>query len=189
MRRGFKANAEKKSLALREEIGINVKEPLDCYKLGNHLGITIVPLTKFQELGLSSSQLKLFGKDNGYKEFSATILDTPHGYLMIYNHFHSKARIKSSMAHETAHVVCDHKFSSVEYGFGLIREFPKEQEEEADWLAGCLVLPRNSIVWAVREGMNQSEMASHFGISPQMVRWRYNLTGIAKQVKKYNSVF
>ena len=187
MVRGFKTKAEKRSLALRKELGLKFNEPVDCLQLAEHIGICVLQIDSLCKCGFSDKNLNVFSSSgNGYKEFSATILHTEHGNILVYNHFHSQARINSSIAHEISHIDCEHDFSSMPTGgsFGLIREFPKECEEEANWLSGCILFPRSGLVWAAKRGMGIPEIAEHFNTSEEMARWRYNTTGIAAQMRR-----
>lgn len=187
MKRGFKSNSEKRSLALRKELGLKHYDPIDCVQLAEYLDLKVIPIDKLCKWGLSRERLNIFGNGAGYEEFSAVVLETPHGKLLIYNHFHSQNRINSSVAHEIAHVDCQHDFSTMPSGegLGLIREFPKEFEDEANWFAGCLLIPRKGLEWAAKQGMNKKEIAVHFNTSEEMARWRYNKTGMALQMKRY----
>jgi Zn-dependent peptidase ImmA (M78 family) len=53
-----------------------------------------------------------------------------------------------------------------------------EQEEEANWLAGCLLLPRPLLLTAVRRGQSADELAAANGVSPQMAQFRLNASGV-----------
>lgn len=57
------------------------------------------------------------------------------------------------------------------------RSLSKECEDEADWLAGCLLVPGSGI----RETLSATSgdlqaAADHHGVSLELVRWRHNKT-------------
>lgn len=65
------------------------------------------------------------------------------------------------------------------------REFEKDKEDEANWMAGCLLLPEEGLIWALRAKMPINEIADHFCVSIQMTQWRYNVTGMFNRVKYF----
>lgn len=180
MKRGFKAWADKKSLEIRKRIGLKSSDPLDCNVLSKELGIPIISLSDLKDAGFSREHfLKLRNRDSN---FFACLLQTPQGPILINNHNSSQKRSNSNIVHELSHLLCEHNFSTtIPINGSILREFDKDCEDEANWLTGCLLLPRDGLVWACRKGFSIYQMSQHFGASEQMTRWRYNITGISKQ--------
>jgi Zn-dependent peptidase ImmA (M78 family) len=90
--------------------------------------------------------------------------------------------------HELAHIICEHKVSDEILNTGLIgflRNHDVQQENEAEWLGSCLQLPRPALVWALKEKMNNGEIAEYFNASEEMVRYRINITGVNKQIERW----
>jgi Zn-dependent peptidase ImmA (M78 family) len=67
-------------------------------------------------------------------------------------------------------------------GHMMMNEYNPLHEDEANCLAGTLLLPREALMQAVRSGMSDSAMAQHFGVSPQLLKMRRNLTGVDRQL-------
>lgn len=63
----------------------------------------------------------------------------------------------------------------------LISEYDKLQEAEADWLAGCLLLPREALVIIKSSKTNLEDAAQMFGVSAKMLKYRLAMTGVARQ--------
>jgi Zn-dependent peptidase ImmA (M78 family) len=57
-----------------------------------------------------------------------------------------------------------------------------EQEEEADWLGGCLLLPRTVLLQAAKQGKTAEKIAKEYETSEQMARFRLNASGVLVQV-------
>jgi hypothetical protein len=57
-----------------------------------------------------------------------------------------------------------------------------EQEEEADWLGGCLLLPRSLLLKAALSGMGFAQIADAYQTSEPMARFRLNTSGVLVQV-------
>jgi hypothetical protein len=70
-----------------------------------------------------------------------------------------------------------------------LRTFDAQQEEEAEWLGGCLQVPRDAVLQLVRRCYGNEAIAAHFGSSEDMVRFRRNMTGIDKQVRRAVNFF
>jgi Zn-dependent peptidase ImmA (M78 family) len=182
--KGFKTWADKKSIELRKIMGLKSHDPIDCYELSEMLNIPVFTLKDLSILGFDNSHyLKLKNRNS---DFFACILETQSGMMIINNHNTSNNRSNSNIVHEISHVICGHDFSSISTLNGSVfREFKKEQEDEANWLGGCLLLPRDGLVWASKKGFTVKEIAVHFGASEQMAKWRFQITGVSRQVGYY----
>jgi hypothetical protein len=55
-------------------------------------------------------------------------------------------------------------------------------EDEAQWLAGALLLTEDAALHIARNGISAQAAADHFGIGTQMVTYRLNITGARKRV-------
>ena len=64
-----------------------------------------------------------------------------------------------------------------------LRTHNEEQEQEANWLAGCLLLPREALILIRRKGTSDEEACSEYGVSPAMLRFRINVTGVDVQLR------
>ena len=88
--------------------------------------------------------------------------------------------------HELAHLVLGHQPSTFFFsgdGDLALRGYDESAEEEADWLAAALLLPREALVWARRKRWSYPEICEHFGVSQKMVRFRTGVTGVDRQLK------
>ena len=144
---------------------------------------------RLSKYGFPSELIETICYSNGKGQFSATTIQVPAGYLVIYNQSHSFGRINSSLAHEISHVILMHEFSSISNSNLVLREFDKEKEDEANWLAGCLLLPESGLIWALKKQMSRGEIAQHFEISQNMTLWRYNSTGLGKRMPYSKNIF
>jgi hypothetical protein len=87
--------------------------------------------------------------------------------------------------HEMAHLLCGHPSTAFDLCGGLaLRRFVKDYEDEAAWLGGCLQLPRPALEHHVRRRRTPEQVADYFTASLDMVRYRYRITGLARQLGK-----
>jgi Zn-dependent peptidase ImmA (M78 family) len=63
----------------------------------------------------------------------------------------------------------------------LLDSYDKEEEEEADWLSGCLLLPRDALVRIRRRRIEDTEAALEYGVSMRMLAYRMAMTGVNRQ--------
>lgn len=66
----------------------------------------------------------------------------------------------------------------------LLSDYPVEQEDEADWLASALLIPRDALHALRRSGQSSDEIASYFGVSKPLAEWRIRMTGVDTQLRR-----
>ncbi len=182
--RGFKSWAERTSLSLRKDLGISQSEALDPYALARYLNVHV--LTPNEIPGLPPGVLtQLLANDPWGWSATTLVID---GYsLVIYNPRHSAWRRASDLAHELAHLILNHKPATLimsQRGDMLVRTYDQQQEDEATWLAACLLLPREAL-WSIRRrGLNDEQACAEFGVSPGMLRFRLNMSGVDVQLQR-----
>lgn len=64
----------------------------------------------------------------------------------------------------------------------MMSEYNDVHEEEANCLAGTLLLPREALLQAIRRGMTDGAMTKHFGVSPQLLKMRRGVIGVDRQL-------
>jgi Zn-dependent peptidase ImmA (M78 family) len=63
----------------------------------------------------------------------------------------------------------------------LLTGYDRLQEEEVNWLAGCLLLPRDTLVYIKRRRIELADAAAIFGVSRRMLSYRLAATGVNRQ--------
>jgi Zn-dependent peptidase ImmA (M78 family) len=104
--------------------------------------------------------------------------------VVVLNSSHSAARQASDLTHELAHRIRGHKAREVslsEDGIMLLSSYDKHEEEEADWLSGCLLLPREALVLIRRQQFDDADAANAYGVSARMLNYRMATTGVNRQ--------
>lgn len=178
--RGFKAEAERKSLQFRQELGLKKHERLCAFDLAKHLGVRVLSIWDLIP-------------DDGkfYDDWSALLmLNLNHNPIILYNPNHSEARQQSNIMHELAHFIQKHPFPSHE----VLSCLPKEMvvinpvfEEEAKWLGATLQIPKDGLIWAIYQKKETGLIANHFNASLQMVNMRINTLGLSRLLNKVPS--
>lgn len=178
MRRGFKAEAERTAEAIRAEMGKRASDPLDAVELARHVGAEVRradELTSLEKLE-TLEQLQPGA-------FSACTFSIGDRHVIVYSPLASAGRTQSDISHEVAHIVLKHEMKSV-MTLGSMSFFTcdPEEEQEANWLAGCLLLPRRLLYMAARRGLGAAGIAETYTVSEQMAAYRLRTTGVMRQL-------
>jgi hypothetical protein len=178
--RGFKTTAESEAKRLRSELGLKIAEPLDIGLLAAHLEVKLfsaddlVDISRLEEL----ERLQSFS-------FSAATFDIAGQACIVTNPLRTEGRLASDVAHELAHILLEHDLTEVREIEGIpFRTCRPDQEEEATAFGGTLLLPRQLLVNAAYGGLKPEEIATKYKVTVDMARYRFNTTGVGKQVKR-----
>ena len=184
MRRGFKSWCENVSAEYRSNLGLERDAVLDPRDLARYLDVRV--WTPHEVPGLSQASIEqLIETDPA--SWSAVTLAVNGQNVVILNSAHAPTRQRSSLAHELAHLALNHRAARTtvsDEGFLFSDRFDEEQEEEADWLSGALLLPREGLLNAYRRSRASAVVARHFGVSTNLVDWRLRMTGILMQTQR-----
>ena len=180
LRRGFKSESERIAERVRAEAHLSTGTQVSPEALAEHLGVellagdTLVPLSRFEEL----SELQ----DDAFSACTFPPIDGRT--VVVYNPLSSIGRRNSDVAHELAHILLGHELSRVEtIGESTFLSCDPQQEEEAGWLAGCLLLPRELLLREVGRGRSAAAIADKYEVSEDMAVFRINVTGVLRQTR------
>jgi Zn-dependent peptidase ImmA (M78 family) len=178
MRYGFKAEATSLANEVRAELGLGPYNGLDPFRLAEYLEIPVRPLSAVAAVG----PVHFFSVvDTGC--FSGLTVFDGHRRLVVYNDAHAPGRCVSDIAHELSHGLLLHEPQPAldQRGF---RYHDPSIEEEANFLAGALLVTEAAAFRIVRDGVPYPLAAQQLGVSDDMVRYRVNVTGAEKRVRR-----
>lgn len=181
MRHGFKANAERTAASIRAELGLQIDSPLCPWQLADHFGVCVFLPTELQIPLQDLHQLTKVDPDS----WSGLTVRAGGMSAVVLNSSHPRTRQRNTLMHELAHIYLDHVGSRVdvtEDGILLVSDFSAEQEDEANWLAGALLAPREALLTAKTAGKSAQQICKEFGISPELCAWRLRMTGVDAQL-------
>jgi Zn-dependent peptidase ImmA (M78 family) len=182
--RGFKTWCEEFSVQLRREIGLSAISPLDPLNLANMLEVDVRSPRELEGLPPDVCRRLVTTDANNW---SAVTVSHKRHRLVVYNPAHSRARRNSDVMHEIAHILLDHHptqvFVSPQSGYAL-RTHDKNQESEAGWLAGCLLLPRPALLHIRKLSLDDEAACEQYGVSEDLLRFRMNATGVNVQIQR-----
>jgi Zn-dependent peptidase ImmA (M78 family) len=121
----------------------------------------------------------------GHQEWSGLTLRIGARHLVVVNTAQSARRQNSVIMHELAHIILGHELQAATVtaaGYLIASCYNQDQEDEAAWLGATLLLPRSALLWMRRSGLTDENAATHFGVSPDLLKWRIRMTGIDYQL-------
>ena len=180
MERGFKTRCEEMSRSLRAELGLDPVTSLPAEQLASYLGVY---LWSVQDLGLDPEDVTQL-VDNDPASWSAITVSAASMDAIILNPNHRRGRYSSDVMHELAHLLLGHEPSTMFFAGHenlALRGFNKDAEEEANWLAGALLLPRDALVKLRGKNCPPEVVCDEFGVSKQMLEFRMRVTGVERQ--------
>ena len=181
LRKGFKSDAAALAREIRHELEISQMDRLDPHQLAMHLDIPILPLSALSPDTLPGARHFLSLEPGA---FSALTVFDGHRRTILHNDSHSKARQNSNLMHELSHGLLLHEPSPALDSITGCRNWNDLNEEEADWLAGELLVTTEMALAVARGQLTKWQARDSFGVSEAMLRWRVNKTGAVRRVQR-----
>lgn len=189
-RRGFKTSSEETALKIRRKLELAPHAPINPAAIARLLAVPVLMLKELNEL---PDEVRIRLMQDHSDAWSAITVSDGNKHLIVLNPTHALTRTNSSLAHEIAHLILGHEpsmmFMTPQSGVSL-RTYNKDQEDEANWLAGCILLPRDALLQIRRRGLTDDQICNEYGVSTAMFRFRINSTGVDVQFqrgRKYGS--
>lgn len=183
MRRGFKTEAENRAADARRALKVGPIAPLDPWAYASHISVVVLD---FHELGVSPESVRQLTVTDD-ESWSAMTIKEGGTLGLVLNPAHAPTRQRNDLMHELAHVELKHTPARVEVsksGLLLLSDYSEDQEQEADWYAGAMLLPRAGLMHHRIRGKNAQVIAEYYGVSPQLCEWRLRMTGVDVQMRR-----
>ena len=183
MERGFKTRCEAMSRSLRLDLGLDSAAPLAAEELASYLGVHIWSV---KDLGLEPEDVKQLVETDPHS-WSAITVSAAGLDAIILNPNHRSGRYSSDVMHELAHLLLGHEPSMMFFAGQedlALRGYNQNAEEEANWLAGALLLPRDALVMLRAKNSPPEAACEEFVVSRQMLDFRMRVTGVTRQFSR-----
>jgi Zn-dependent peptidase ImmA (M78 family) len=179
-RRGFKTEANSIATEVRGELNLTALDALDPWALAAYLCIPVWPLSSLEDDAKAAIQ-HLRDIDQG--AFSAVTVFCGTKRTIVHNDGHVRGRQVSDVAHELSHGLLQHPPTPALDDRGC-RDWNEGIEDEAQWLAGALLITEDAALWIARGNASEDEAAARFGVTRRMVHYRLNVTGARTRVAR-----
>ncbi len=181
--RGFKAQTRRQALEVRTELGTGPHEVLDVFALADLYGVPIVHLSDLRESDCPRGSLDYYLND-GASSFSAAAVPIDSGGLVVVNDAHPPVRVRSSLAHELAHWLLEHPFPVSLCVDGVCRVFDAATEEQANLLAGELLIPTDAAHRLAALRWSDHQVAELHNVSVRFAKMRMDQSGARKRAER-----
>lgn len=192
--RGFKAEAERQSLAIRQRFRLGIHQACPARCVAKLHGISVTPAGSL--LPLLQAELRVsFPNQVACREQLAWLVDPANGEfsavavkirgcrLILFNEHHSAVRQESDIMHELAHLLREHQGDALELNSDIsLRSVNKAHEAEAEWLGAALQIPEAGLMYHARAGRTTSQIAEVYGASLQLATYRWNMVGVNRRL-------
>lgn len=169
-------------MEIRKSLGISPDDPLQGVDLARQFRATIwnerdvvnVPALDLRQLTVIDGQ-----------SWSAFTLRIGNRHLVLVNSSQSPPRVNSVIMHELAHIALGHELHSASVsddGYLIPSNYSQDQEDEADWFGGTLLLPRPALLRIRRDGLSDAAAMNKYLTSEEMLKWRFRMTGVDYQL-------
>lgn len=171
-------------MEFRKQLGIPPTGALYAEELAGALGVAIWSTNDIDEL--SSDHLAILNDEND-DSWAALTMRMGTAHLIVYKPVSSPGRRNNVIMHELAHVILGHELAEAciyEDGSLAPGNFSQDQEDEADWLAGTLLLPRPALISVRQRKLSDHRACSEYRVSKEMLNWRIRMTGVDYQLSQ-----
>lgn len=182
LRRGFKAQSERRAVETRRKFNIQPDAPLRARRVAAEFGVLVWDESDIQ--GVSRDDLVQLTETDS-ESWSAFTIRVGEKHLIVVNSSQSEPRQNSVIMHELSHIMLGHELTSAGLtvdGHFVPTTYNQDQEDEADWLAGTLLLPRPALLRIRRLSMPDEVARETYLVSDQMLKWRFRMTGVDFQM-------
>jgi Zn-dependent peptidase ImmA (M78 family) len=167
-RRGFKAQANRIAVRVRESLGLNVTDPINPELVCCHYDIELI---KLSSLGIDCHMLLT----SGSSDFSAVTVPRGIDTAIVHNDSHNKFRQHSNICHELAHCFLGHEYAPPLTGDGELNT-NGGIEDEAAFLSGCLLITNEAANHILYNGL-YDQAQQIYGVSQRMLDYRLRVSG------------
>ena len=181
-RHGFKSQCERRSVEFRRQLGLKQADPLSADQLATHFGVTVWSIRDIAKLDRQDVSVLTDKTDDSWAALTMRI-GTEN--LVVYKPVGSTGRQNNVIMHELAHIILGHDLADaciMEDGSLAPGNFDQAQENEADWLAGTLLLPRPALMLIRGSGISDKSACQRYKVSREMLVWRVRMTGVNYQL-------
>lgn len=182
MQRGFKSKAEKFAEEARRGLGLQAIDPLDPWRYADFLQVAVVGADTLDLAAEHARQLLKVDPDS----WSGLTLGHAGKTMIVLNSAQVRERQCSTLMHELSHIRLCHVPARVQLsstGMLLLSDYSDEQEDEADWLMGALLLPRAALLRCRSRGQSMEQIAQAYAVSNDLCQWRLRMTGVEAQLR------
>lgn len=153
----------------RTALGLRPTDPFDPYVLAEEHGIAVYTLENLREHGMGADTFGHFTVLDS-SAWSAALVPLGSARVIVENQSHALVRRRSNIAHELGHHLLEHPFDNVILGEDHKRQFNEQQEKQATFMAGELLIPLAAASRMAYDGWDNARVATAYGVSEKFAQ-------------------
>ncbi len=183
-----KGELEETAERFRVDLGVPSNAPLDSLRIQVE-GVRVVLAGKTDCLDARTARLLRTDARGEWSAMSVPLDPENENWAVLLNDSHQIERQRVTVLEEFWHILLGHKLTKIAriaeaYG----RTYDKTEEHDAYYLASATLLPKSSMIEAVKTKLSSERVAKAFGTSSELVDYRIKRLGLwrehtGKQVK------
>ena len=178
----FDKRCEAMAAAIRRDLGCLPWDPLPLDELLRDLGVQTCDPSQIP--GVSESSLQVLFGDGAERWSAATSFKNGHT-TVIFNPLLSPGKRTMAVTHELAHVLLAHTPSTFMFATDVawgMQGYGLQNEAEAEWLMGCLLLP-TPVLDRIVLGRWPESLEPLSGVTSELLHYRFRVTGSVRVVE------
>lgn len=178
-----KSHMEAMSSQFRKNLGLKNNDPFEPFDLEIE-ALQIVRLSDLDGLAEEQKEHLLGSGSRQWSAMSVPLDEQQESWTIVVNDSHDIERQRVSLLEEVWHILQGHKLTTItKVGQGYGRSFESEDEHDAYYLAASTLVPADSLMKMVMQGVAGDKIATHFGVSKDLVEYRIKRLGLWSQYK------
>lgn len=163
--------AQMREIAQEERAGLELGpfDPFDPYALAKEHGIGVYTLGSLRKFNIGTEAFRHFTV-RASSAWSAALVPFGSARIIIENESHALVRRRSNIAHQLGHYLLEHPFDSVILDEDHKRQFDDQQEKQATFMAGELLIPLAAAERMAFDGWDNARVAEAYGVSKQFAQ-------------------
>jgi len=167
---------EGQATGIRRELGAGIRQVITGWDIASALDIPV--LYPEDILGAAHPSAQAL-RDIGAAWSGACFEFPGRLYVVFLNPLHARTRQNVTLAEELSHIWLGHEPSRVGFLDGgriPLRTYDPSQEKQAYAVGAATLVPARALWLLTARGATDGEIAAHFGVSLDVVRYRRNVT-------------
>ncbi len=170
---------ENEAARIRRRHGFSYAEPINPFAFADSLGLKVIEPTDIPEISEQDlARLDTIGADWSGLSFSLS----DNRIIVILNSSHEQPRKRITLMEEICHFLYHHKPKVKVHLIGPERinflDFTRQDEKDAYWIAAAILVPYKALKSLIIKRKTCQEIAAHFEVSQELIRFRINVTGL-----------
>jgi transcriptional regulator with XRE-family HTH domain len=161
----------------RAAINHQIDTPIEPFDLEVD-GVQVKRLDEVPDVSAKALSILTTSHRNAWSAVTLPLDDSESSWLILLNSTHTRERQRATLMEEICHVLLGHHLTTISHVEGqTFRDYNREQEQDAYGLGAAILIPKAALIKRIESGESAATIATHFGVSHELVEYRIKITG------------